>query len=65
MLPACKGLAALERLDLSDCPALQDVDGLNGLKGLWDLDLRGCPKLPPEQVVALRAALPNADIRYP
>jgi hypothetical protein len=38
------------------------VDGLKGLSGLKDLDLRGCPKLPATAVAELRAALPKTAI---
>ena len=60
-----KGLTALRWLTLSGCPALQNVDGLKGLTALQFLSLPRCPKLSPEQVAALRAALPNASIQNP
>ena len=60
-----KGLTALQTLIISACPALENVDGLKGLPAFKRVDLRYCGKLPPEQVAALRAALPKADIRYP
>jgi hypothetical protein len=44
-LDALKGLSGLKGLDLSGCPALQNVDALKGLSGLQYLDLRGCPAL--------------------
>ena len=59
-----KGLTALQDLYLYGCPALQDVDGLKGLTALQWVHLSRCPKLSPEQVAALRAALPKANIRY-
>lgn len=60
-----RGLTSLQVLGLRDCVALKSVDALHGLTSLVLLDLVGCTKLPPEQVAALRAALPNTEIQYP
>ncbi len=60
-----KGLPSLIKLSLEACSELHDVDGIKGLTLLQELDLRGCTKLRPEQVAALKEALPNARILYP
>ena len=60
-----KNLVALQELHLAGWLTLQNVDGLKGLTALRILDLRGCAKLPPEQVAALKAAIPNATVLHP
>ena len=60
-----KGLPALQGVRLPGCQALQNVDGLKGLPALGFVDLGGSTKLPPEQVAALKAAFPKANIPYP
>jgi len=62
---ALKGLTALESLKLFSRTALRDVRGLHALAALRRLDLSGCTNLPPEQVAALKAALPNTVITGP
>jgi hypothetical protein len=54
-----------DRLDLSRCDALQNVDGLKGLSGLQTLYLVACPKISAPALRELRAALPKTDISVP
>lgn len=64
-LDGLKALPKLGRLILERSSELRDIAALKNLTALEQLDLRGCPKIPPEQVAALRAALPNTRIDYP
>jgi hypothetical protein len=52
-------------LVLAECPALQNVDALNGLTGLQRLNLDGCAKIPAAALRELRAALPKTEITFP
>ena len=60
-----KELTSLLYLDLEGCSELHEVAGLKRLMGLKSLNLQGCTKIPPEEVAALKTALPNTDIDYP
>jgi hypothetical protein len=57
-------LGQLETVILMDCPELSDITGLQALKRLNGLSLSKCPKVTPESIAALRAALPAAIIEH-
>ena len=51
-----------EELDLSDS-GISDISALSQLKNLTKLDLQG-NDIPPEDIAALKEALPECDIKY-
>ena len=62
---ALKNLSALHTVELKGCTALTNVNALKNLSTLQSVDLRGCTGLTKENVAALKAALPNANIIDP
>ena len=60
-----KNLTSLTEISLRNCSALRSVKPVKGLLALKKVDVTGCTKLPPEEVAALKAALPNARIEGP
>jgi uncharacterized protein YbbC (DUF1343 family) len=62
---ALKDLSALQDVTLNYCTGLTNVDALANLPALRFIRLSGCAGLSPENVAALKEALPRAKISRP
>ncbi|CAI0418301.1 unnamed protein product [Linum tenue] len=67
-IPGLAELKSLERLILAGCTSLERLTlpvAAAGDHHLKELDIRGCTNLPPRDLSALKANLPNVHIRWP
>jgi hypothetical protein len=61
-LDGLEGLSELTWIDIHACRALKNIEAIRRLPKLGTVNLGGCPKLPPEEIAALKAAIPTARI---